>query len=89
LSVDRREPFSTGLPGNWDYLFDVGAAALLAGFTGFLVLGLVYSSGLFNDLAAPFLLAAFALLYSGNRRADALVGVSSGPSHPTTTPPAA
>jgi hypothetical protein len=83
------EPSPTGLPGRRDYLFDVGAAALLTGFTGFLVLGLVYSSSLFNDLAAPFLLAAFVLLYAGNRRTDALAEVSSGPSSKMTPPPSA
>jgi hypothetical protein len=54
-----------------EHLFDLGATALFAGFTAFLVFGLIWSSGVFNDLAAPFLLGSFGTLYLGNRRQDA------------------
>jgi hypothetical protein len=61
------------------YLFDLGAAGLLGGFTLFLLLGMLWSSGAFNDVAAPFLLGAFGVLFIGNRRQD---GGIRGPSTP-------
>jgi hypothetical protein len=71
-----------------DDLFDLGATGLLGGFTALLILGALWSSNAFNDLAAPFLLAAFAVVYFGNRRQDDRARRSSTPPVSVSGPPA-
>jgi hypothetical protein len=71
---------ATVQPGHRDYLFDVSAAALLGGFAVCLLLGLVDPSGLFYYVAGPFLLAAFIVVYAGNRRMDTLAMREGSPS---------
>jgi hypothetical protein len=71
---------STALPERRDYLFDLIATGFLGGFTALLLLGLVWSSPLVSDLAAPFLLAAVVVVYAGNRRLNANAQHTSTPS---------
>jgi len=64
------EPRSPSRSDRKDDLFDLAATGLLGGFTVLLLLGSLWSSNGLNELAAPFLLGAFVVVYFGNRSQD-------------------
>jgi len=82
------KPGANSPPDRTDDLFDLGAASLLGGFTVLLLLGALWSSNAFNDLAAPFLLGAFAVVYFANRRQDDRTRSVSTPVVAASRPPA-
>jgi len=80
-------PGPTLPPDRTDDLFDLGAAGLLGGFTTLLLLGALWSSNALNLLAAPFLLAAFGVVYFGNHRQNDREPTGSAPSERASEPP--
>lgn len=79
----------TDLPEHRHNLIDLGAAGLLGGFAALLLLGLFYSSSLFNAVAAPFLLGAVVLVYAGNRRLQTEAQIPPTPPGNPNEPPSA